>query len=219
MNWNQTRPLTKAISSTKICIVEDNEVIRDGFEVLINSMEEFKVSGAFSKCEDALKFIAEEPPDVVLMDVELPGMDGIEGIKKIKKILPKINVIVITIHENSNLVFDALNAGACGYISKTTDYSKLLDAIKEAVSGGAPMSSKVARMVVESFQKNYNSPLTNRETEVLELLSKGKSYTIIADDLFIHKETVKSHIKNIYFKLQVNSKADAIELALKERLI
>ena len=137
----------------------------------------------------------------------------------IKKQYPEANIIVITVHESSDLVFEALCAGACGYLTKTSNYSKLLEGIKEARSGGSPMSSHIARMVVESFQKNNNSPLTKRETEVLELLSKGKSYTAIADQLFVHKETIKSHIKNIYYKLQVNSKADAIAKALKERLI
>jgi DNA-binding NarL/FixJ family response regulator len=133
--------------------------------------------------------------------------------------LPDVNIIVITVHENSELVFEALCAGACGYITKNTEYSRLIDSIKEAMKGGAPMSSNIARMVVESFQKNQDTPLTGRETQVLELLSKGKSYTVIADELFIHKETVKSHIKNIYFKLQVHSKADAIEVALKNKFI
>jgi DNA-binding NarL/FixJ family response regulator len=153
------------------------------------------------------------------MDLELPGMHGIQGISKIKKLSPEIDIIVITIHENSELVFEALCAGANGYITKNTNYSRLLDAIKEVEAGGAPMSSNIARMVVESFRKNQNSPLSVRETEVLELLAKGKSYSIIADELFIHKETVKTHLKNIYYKLQVKSKAEAIEKALKYKLI
>lgn len=204
---------------TKVTIIEDNEVVKDGFALLINSMEGYEVNGTFTNCEDAIKAIITDPPKIILMDIELPGMNGIEGTRKIKKLIPEIDVIVITVHENSELVFDALCAGAGGYITKNSDYSRLLDAINEVRSGGAPMSSNIARMVVESFQKNTNSPLTPRETEVLELLAKGKSYTVIADELFIHKETVKSHIKNIYFKLQVNSKAEAIEKALKNKLI
>ncbi len=220
MNWSTAKSFDKIhLPTTKVCIVEDNDVVREGFEVLINSMNEFRVLNTYNNCEDAIKNAGKDVPDVVLMDIELPGMNGIEGIKRLKKILPQTNVIVITVHENSELVFDALCAGACGFISKNSDYSRLLDAVKEAVSGGAPMSSRVARMVVESFQKNYNTPLTVRETEVLQLLSKGKSYSVIADDLFIHKETVKSHIKNIYYKLQVNSKAEAIEKALSEKFI
>ena len=187
--------------------------------MLIDSTTNYQVVSAYSNCEDAIKNILPDNPDIILMDIELPGMSGIEGIKIIKKQLPETNIIMITVHENGELVFDALCAGACGYITKTSNYSKLLEGIEEALSGGAPMSSNIARMVVESFQKNSNSPLTKRETQVLELLSKGKSYSVIADELFIHKETVKSHIKNIYYKLQVNSKADAIEKALKEKFI
>jgi len=204
---------------TKVLIIEDNEMVKDGFALLINSMEGYEVSGKFESCEAAIKAIQQDKPKVVLMDIDLPGMNGIEGTKKIKKMYPDVDVIVITVHEDSELVFEALCAGANGYITKNSDYSRLLDAINEVRSGGAPMSSNIARMVVESFQKNINSPLTARETEVLELLAKGKSYTVIADELFIHKETVKSHIKNIYFKLQVNSKAEAIEKALKNKLI
>jgi DNA-binding NarL/FixJ family response regulator len=153
------------------------------------------------------------------MDLDLPGMHGIEGIQRIKKTHPDINIIVLTVHEDSDMVFEALCAGASGYITKNANHSRLLDAIDEVQTGGAPMSGKIAKMVVDSFQKNQNSPLTSRETEVLEQLAKGKSYSIIADELFIHKETVKSHIKNIYFKLQVNSKAEALEIARKNKLI
>jgi len=206
-------------SSTKIAIVEDNQMVKDGFSLLIGSMEEYEVVGAFGDCEGAIKSLPKLNPDVVLMDIELPGIDGIEGTQQLKKILPKVDIIVITVHENSDLVFRALCAGASGYITKNSDYTKMLQAIKEVRSGGAPMSSHIARMVVESFQKSTDSPLTTRETEVLELLAKGKSYSVIADELFVHKETVKSHIKNIYHKLQVNSKAEAIEKALKNKLI
>lgn len=207
------------MDQVKISIVEDNEVIREGFTLLIDSQEEYHVVSSYSNCEDAIKKIADDRPDIILMDIELPGMSGIEGIKHIKKALPGADIIVITVHEDSNLVFEALVSGASGYITKTSNYSKLLEAINEVRQGGAPMSTNIARMVVSSFQRNSESPLTRRETEVLELLSKGKSYSVIAEELFVHKETIKSHIKNIYYKLQVNSKADAIEKALKERLI
>ena len=203
----------------RIEIVEDNDVVRDGLKLLINSMSNHVVVGAYISCEQALKNLDKDMPDVILMDLDLPGMSGIEGIKRIKKRTPEIHILVITVHEDSDMVFDALCAGASGYITKNANHSRLLDAIDEIQKGGAPMSSNIARMVVGSFQKNYNSPLTARETEVLELLAKGKSYTVIADELFIHKETVKSHIKNIYFKLQVNSKADALEYARKNKLI
>lgn len=204
---------------SRIEIVEDNDVVRDGLQLLISSMSNYTVVGAYINCELALKNLEKDMPDVILMDIDLPGMSGIEGIIRIKKIHPEIHIIVITVHEDYEVVFDALCAGASGYITKNANHSRLLDAIDEVQSGGAPMSSKIAKLVVSSFQKNPNSPLTTRETEVLELLAKGKSYTVIADELFIHKETVKSHIKNIYFKLHVNCKADALEIARKNKLI
>lgn len=203
----------------RIEIVEDNDVVRDGLQLLINSMSDHTVVGAYETCELAIKNLGKDLPDIILMDLDLPGMSGIEGIQRIKKQHQDIHIIVITVHEDSEMVFEALCAGASGYITKNANHSRLLDAIDEVQSGGAPMSSQIARMVVSSFQKNQNSPLTSRETEVLELLAKGKSYSVIADELFIHKETVKSHIKNIYFKLQVNSKADALEIARKNKLI
>ena len=207
------------VKTVRISIVEDNDIIREGFEILINSLSHYQVISSFSNCEMALKKIPEQKPDVVLMDIELPGMNGIEGTRKLKGLMPEVNVIVITVHENNDLVFEALCAGATGYMTKNSDHSKLLDAIDEVVNGGSPMSTNIARMVVGSFQINQNSPLSKRETQVLGLLSKGKSYTVIADELFVHKETIKSHIKNIYFKLQVHSKAAAIEKATKNRYI
>lgn len=205
--------------TNRITIVEDNEVVREGFALLIDSVSEHQVVSTYDNCEDALKNLKKDSPNIILMDLELPGMHGVEGIRRIKKQKPEVAIIVITVHANSELVFQALCAGASGYITKNAGHSKLLDAIAEVQKGGAPMSSQIARMVVQSFQKNTDSPLTARETEVLELLAKGKSYTVIADELFVHKETIKSHIKNIYTKLQVNSKADAIEKALRDRLI
>ena len=205
--------------SSRIVIVEDNEVVREGFALLISSVSQHQVINSYETCEETLRCLAADQPDIVLMDLELPGMHGLEGIKRIKKVLPQSNIIVISVHANSELVFQALCAGASGYITKNAGHTKILDAINEVKRGGAPMSSQIARMVVQSFQKNTDSPLTARETEVLELLAKGKSYSAIADDLFVHKETIKSHIKNIYGKLQVNSKADAIEKALRQRFI
>lgn len=205
--------------NSRIEIIEDNDVVRDGLKLLIDSMSSYTVVGAYISCEKAIKNLEVDKPNVILMDLDLPGMSGIQGIQRIKKIYPEIYIIVITVHEDSEMVFEALCAGASGYITKNANHSRLLDAIDEVQSGGAPMTSKIAKLVVSSFQKNHNSPLTTRETEVLELLAKGKSYSVIADELFIHKETVKSHIKNIYFKLHVNSKADALEIARKNKLI
>ncbi|MEQ8242975.1 MULTISPECIES: response regulator transcription factor [Fulvivirga] len=204
---------------SRIVIVEDNDAVREGFSLIINSVSNYLVVNAYDNAEDAIKNVRKDKPDVILMDLELPGMNGIEAIGIIKKASPHIDLIVNTIYENSDLVFQALVAGASGYITKNTSHTELLDAIEEVINGGAPMSSKIAKMVVASFQKNPNSPLSKRETEVLELLSKGKSYSMIAQELFVTKETAKSHIKNIYSKLQVNSKSEAIAKATKEKLI
>jgi DNA-binding NarL/FixJ family response regulator len=209
--------MSKEVS--RIIIIEDNDIVKEGFKLLISSLSNHEVVATYESCEDAIRFLEKDKPDIVLMDIELPGMNGIEGTRIIKKQHPEIEILVITVHDDSDLVFQALVAGASGYITKNAPHNKILDAINEIAEGGAPMSSKIARLVVESFQRNQNSPLSPRETEVLELLSEGKSYSVIADELFIHKETVKSHIKNIYYKLQVNSKAAAIEVAKKNKLI
>jgi DNA-binding NarL/FixJ family response regulator len=203
----------------RISIVEDDELIRESFVSIIDETPDLVCSSAYEKCELLLQNLNKDKPDLILMDISLPGMSGIEGIKKIKKLLPGVNIIVVTVHDNDKVVFDALCAGACGYLTKNLNPGQLIESIREAFRGGAPMSTGIARIIVNSFHKNMSSPLSPRETEVLQLLSKGKSYTMIADQLFIDKETVRSHIKNIYIKLEVNSKADAIEKATKDKLI
>lgn len=204
---------------SRIVIVEDNDVVRDGFALIINSISNYYVVNSYDNAEDSIKYLKKDKPDVILMDLELPGMSGIEAITAIKKLNPSIEILVNTIYENSELVFQALCAGATGYITKNTNHTELLSAIRETIQGGAPMTSNIAKMVVKSFQKNPNSPISARETEVLELLAQGKSYSMIARDLFITKETAKSHIKNIYAKLQVNSKSEAIAKATRDKLI
>ncbi|MDH5400054.1 MAG: response regulator transcription factor [Cyclobacteriaceae bacterium] len=204
---------------SRIIIVEDNDAVREGFALIINSISNYVVVNTYDNAEDAIKNLKKDRPDIVIMDLELPGMNGIEAISIIKKLNSGIDIIVNTIYENSDLVFQALCAGANGYLTKNTSHAELLEAIDELVNGGAPMSYRIAKMVVRSFQKNPNSPLSARETQVLELLSKGKSYSMIAEELFITKETAKSHIKNIYSKLQVNSKSEAIAKATQDKLI
>jgi len=204
---------------TRVCIVEDDHVIREAFATIIGAHENLDVVASFSNAEDAIQQVEALHPDVVLMDIELPGINGIEGITRIKKIRPKTQIIVVTVYENDDLVFKALCEGAGGYLTKNMRPERLIEAIREVMEGGAPMSTNIARMVVSSFQKNHNSPLTSRETEVLELLAQGKSYSGIAQQLYVDKETIRTHIKNIYWKLEVHSKADAIEKAKKERFI
>jgi DNA-binding NarL/FixJ family response regulator len=167
----------------------------------------------YGSCEEALAQLKTDKPDIVLMDIELPGIDGIEGTARIKKAFPECIVLIITVLEDSEKVFRSLCAGAIGYIVKNSNITEIVQTIDEALQGGAPMSLSIARMVVQSFQREHDSPLSAREVQVLQGISEGKSYSKIALELFVSKETVRSHIKNIYHKLEVSSKADAIKIA------
>lgn len=203
----------------RVLVVEDDAEIRNSFSLIVNSSQKFMVVNAYGKCEEAIEHLHKDRPEIVLMDIELPGMNGIQGARIIKDKAPHTEVIMVSVYEDSELVFEALKAGASGYITKSANYLELLSALEEITKGGAPMSSKIARMVIDNFHVNPNSPLTKRETEILQLISEGKTYTQISEELFISKETAKTHIKNIYSKLQVNSKSEAIAKANQERLI
>ena len=203
----------------RICIVEDNIAISQAYTTFIYQYSRHVVVRCYTDCGTAVRRIEKDNPDIIFMDLQLPGMHGIEGIRRIRKILPKAHIVVITVHEDSDFVFDALCAGACGYLTKTPNYHRLTDAIQEVLSGGAPMSTKIARMIVRSFEYTPHEKLSHREEEVLTLIAKGKTYKAIADELFIHVETVKTHIQSIYTKLQVNNKAEAIQKAYQKRII
>lgn len=209
-----------------VVIVEDNDTIREGLKLLIEGTEGYSCSGVFRDCETMLENISRLKPDVILMDIVLPGMSGIEGIKEVKKILPETNLLVLTVYDENEKVFQALCAGACGYLVKKTTPTGLLQSIKEASEGGAPMTSYIARKVVNFFQKkNVFTPseskniLTPREKEVLSGLIEGNSYKAIADSLFISIDTVRFHFRNIYKKLHVHSQSEAVVKALREGLI
>jgi DNA-binding NarL/FixJ family response regulator len=203
----------------RVLIVEDDQEIRNSFVTIVNSSPNFVVINAYGSCEDAIKHMNSDRPDYVLMDIELPGINGIKGTKIIKDKYPHVEIVMVTVYEDSDLVFEALKAGASGYITKSANYMELLAALDEISRGGAPMSSKIARLVIDNFHINPNSPLTKRETEILQLISEGKTYTQISEELFISKETSKTHIKNIYAKLQVNCKSEALAKAAMEKLI
>lgn len=204
----------------KVVIVEDNIPLGEGFAEVINKAKPFEVKNVYTNCEDAIKNVNEDNADIYLMDIDLPGMNGVEGTKVIKSRNPKTNILMVTVHENSSTVFEALCAGASGYLTKNLMPEQLIDALKETIEGGAPMSIKIAKMVVGSFQKKPSKiELSNREKEVLSLLSEGNSYDVIADQLFISKNTIKFHLKNIYIKLQVNSNIKAVQKANRENLI
>ena len=202
-----------------VCIIEDDETIREGYAYLIAHTPGYKVVSTYHSCEEALKKLAHDNPDVLLLDVELPGINGIDALPKLKKAVPDMQVLILTVYEQDTLIFRALGNGAAGYLTKNTPPEKIIQAINEVMEGGGPMSAHIARMVIHSFQRNEASPLTRRETEILEQISTGKSRKRIADELFIDLETVKSHIKNIYHKLDVHSKADAIKAARDNKFI
>jgi len=209
-----------------VVVVDDNSTIRNGLKLLIDSTDGYNCSAAFENCEDMLLQIEKIRPDVLLMDIDLPGMSGIEGIKKVKVILPETIILVLTIYDENEVIFDALCAGASGYLVKKTPPSRLLEAIKEANEGGAPMSGHIARKVVAFFQQkkvattsDSNILLTPREKEVLSGLVEGNSYKAIASTLFISVETVRFHFRNIYKKLHVHSQSEAVSKAIKEGLI
>jgi DNA-binding NarL/FixJ family response regulator len=203
----------------RVCIIEDDETIREGYAYLIGNTPGYKIAGTYASFEDAAKKVANDDPDVILLDVELPGLSGIEAIPKLKKIIPAAYILILTVYEQDMLIFRALGNGASGYLTKNTPHEKIISAIQEVMEGGGPMSAHIARMVIQSFQRNEASPLTKRETEILEQIATGKSRKRIAQELFIDMETVKSHIKNIYHKLDVHSKADAIKAAKDNKFI
>lgn len=210
----------------KVVVVEDSASIREGLKILIDGTEGYSCIGVFSDSETMLKNIVKLNPDVLLMDLGLPGMGGIEGIKKVKSLLPDLTILVLTVYEENDLVFEAICAGASGYLVKKTPPSKLLEAIKEAHDGGAPMSSHIAKKVIDFFQtkKPASIPksvyaLTPREKEILSGLVEGHNFKSIADSLFISIETVRYHFRNIYKKLHVHSQSEAVAKAIKEGII
>ena len=194
----------------KVVLIEDYEILRKSLKDIVNQEQDYEVVGDFESYETALPEMKELAPDIVLTDITLPGISGIEGIKQVKLILPQAAIIVVTVHENSQYVFDALCAGAVGYLTKNSGKQKVVEALNQLKLGGAPMSVNIARMVVESFQQKRHNDLTQRENEVLNLLSQGKSYASIADTLCLSVNTIKTHVKNIYEKLQVSSKEELI---------
>lgn len=202
-----------------VCIIEDDQTIREGFAYLIGNTPGYKIAGSFPSFEDAAKKLVTINPDVILLDVELPGISGIDALPKIKKLTPETQILMLTVYEQEQLIFRALGNGASGYLTKNTPPEKIVSAIHEVMEGGGPMSAHIARMVIASFKRNEASPLTRRETEILEQIATGKSRKRIAEELFIDLETVKSHIKNIYHKLNVHSKADAIKAAKDNKFI
>jgi len=203
----------------RIVIIEDDQIIREGYTLLIGHAEGYSVVNSYASFDEAAKNIANDAPGVILLDIELPGTNGIEAIPKLKKLVPHAHILILTVYESEKLIFEALTNGASGYLTKNTAPSKIVESVKEVNEGGGPMSVNIARMVIRSFQRNQESPLSKRETEILEQIANGKSRGQVAKELFIDLETVRTHIKKIYMKLDVNSRADAIRLAKQNKLI
>ncbi len=196
-------------------IVEDNKKIREGLATLIDGSEGFRCKSIYETAEEALRKFPLENPDVVLMDINLPGISGIECLIKLKEILPNVQVMMLTVYEDDDLIFKSLVAGATGYILKRTPPVELLEAIKEIHGGGSPMSDQIARKVVQAFQQMGKSAketenLSEREVEILDYLSKGYQDKEIADKLFLSVKTVRTHLRNIYKKLHVRSRIEAV---------
>lgn len=203
-----------------VSIVEDNEQLRATLCRLINRDEEFNCVSQFADAESALASLPNEKPKVVLMDINLPGMNGVECVRKLKQIAPEILVVMLTAYEDTENIFNALAAGASGYLLKRAPKAELLDAIREVNRGGSPMTTHIARKVVQSFQKSAASAkstenLSAREQEVLDCLSQGFLYKEIADKLGIGYETVHTYIRRIYEKLQVRTRTEAVAKFLR----
>jgi DNA-binding NarL/FixJ family response regulator len=202
-----------------VSIVEDDSEIRKMLSLIIDRTPGYSCKQTYGDCESAIEAISKKPADVVLMDIHLPKMSGIEGVQILKEKLPETDFIMLTIQEDNDSVFNSLCAGATGYLLKDTPPALLLNAIKEVKEGGSPMSPGIARRIITSFRPNSDSPLSRRESEILEMLCNGDNYKIIADSLFISGHTVRAHIKNIYRKLQVSSRGEAVNKAIKDRLV
>ncbi|MCU0771721.1 MAG: response regulator transcription factor [Verrucomicrobia bacterium] len=204
-----------------VSIVEDQEPLRATLARVLNRAEGFKCISHFGSAEEALKDIPKNPPEVVLMDINLPGLNGVDCVRQLKEKMPKLLIIMLTVYEDTQNIFNALAAGASGYLLKRTPRAELLEAIREVHRGGSPMTTHIARLVVQSFQKSAPAApsaldtLSTREQEVLDCLAQGLIYKEIADKLAISYETVHTYIRRIYEKLQVRTRTEAVAKFLK----
>lgn len=208
----------------KVLIYDDIQELRETLELLLSTTDGFDVVGAFDNCETVTKDIQVLKPDVVLMDIDMPGCTGIEGVRNIRGANLEVKVLMLTVFDDNKNVFDAIKAGANGYLLKKTNPNKLIEYIREVHEGGAPMNASIATQVLKMFTAihlpagdTYN--LSDREKEVLQLLVDGNSYKMVAADMDISIDTVRSHIRNIYDKLHVNSKSEAVAKALKHKIV
>ncbi len=209
--------------STSIVIFEDNLRLRESLKILLDGVEGYTVAGDYENCENAAEIIDKLHPEVVIMDIDMPGVDGIQGLRIIKERSPQTFIIMHTVFEDEERLFKCLCSGANGYILKNTSFINLLDAIDNVLHGGAPLSPPIAKKVLQSFQATsagrlqYN--LSEREVEILKYLVKGYSYKMIASTCYISLDTVRGHIRNIYAKLHVNCGREAVVKALRDKIV
>lgn len=214
----------QGIDTIRVSIVEDRREIREGLAMLINGTAGYQCVGTYRSMEEALDRIGHQLPDVALLDIGLPGMSGIEGLKILKERYPNLLLLILSVYDDDERIFDAMCAGAVGYLLKKTPPSKLLESLKEAVGGGAPMSPEVARRVITLFREirppeRADYDLTPHEIRLLKLFVKGHNYKTAAKELDVTVHTISFHLRNIYEKLQVHSKSAAVAKALENRLV
>ena len=208
---------------TKVAIVEDQREIREGLGRLINGTPGYRCTGIYGSMEAAIEKIPHNLPDLVLSDIGLPGIDGINGIRILKERYPELLILMLTVYDDNERIFDAICAGACGYLLKKTPWPKVVEALTEAVEGGSPMSPEVARRVITLFRqikppKQSEYDLTPHETRLLGMLVEGHSYKTAAAELNVSVNTIKFHLRHIYDKLQVHTKSEAVAKALRHGL-
>lgn len=206
-------------SEIKVAIIEDEDEIRQLMKLIIDGSPGYSCKQSYNACEDAIDALVDEAPDVVLMDIDLPGMSGIEGVKIMKEKMPDTDFLMLTVQDDDESIFNSVCVGATGYLLKDTPPTEILKAIDEVHNGGSPMSASIARRIVSSFKSETSSVLSDREVEILRHLCNGENYKVIADKLNISGHTVRSHFKNIYKKLQVSSRAEAVKKAINDKLI
>ncbi|HYM06715.1 MAG TPA: response regulator transcription factor [Terriglobales bacterium] len=208
----------------KVAIIEDQPEVREGLRILIDTSAGFRCTSSDPSMERGLESMGQTPPDVALVDIGLPGMSGLEGIRRMREIYPSVLALMLTVYNDDDRIFEAMCAGACGYLLKNTRPERLLQAIAEAADGGAPMSPEVARRVVALFRqfeppKSAGYHLTAQEQRLLKLLGDGHHYKTAAAEMNLSVHTVHFHMRAIYQKLQVHSKSEAVAKALRDRLI
>lgn len=212
------------MNTITVTIVEDHADLRNGLKLILSTSPGFTVVGSYDRCETLLEGLEETTPQVILMDIGLPGMSGIEGVRRIKSIMPETRILMLTIYEDDAQVFQAVCAGADGYLLKKSSPIDILQAIADVVGGGIPMTPSIAQKVIKMFRNFAPKPercedLTLREYDVLNALVDGLDYKQIAQRYFISLDTVRNHIRHIYEKLQVHSKSEAVAKALRQHLV